>query len=497
MSREIDRLIAELHKRGDKLEAQALRAVQRMYGELNLAELIEALRAATELDSPLARLGYADELLGIFADVASGLATPPPILAQNVRQAVEDGIWSTAEMFAASQVVTSAFTVPPTLQLEWMDRAEQRFLKFWGHEPERFRKEVADVLRDGLGRGQGIDQMARRLRERVQVSRSRATLIARNEIGTASSYAAKESQKEAGVTHYIWRSASDKRVRPEHRARNGKTFAWSDPPPDGHPGEPINCRCVALAVVGEHRSVGADSAPPYLDFDDPNRPNPPHTEFLLPEGMYPVEDGTDAIYNELAKKYPMPEGKAPPVVRLAFSNQKLYDISDELGVPHRQVQNTAAYFDPSSNQLVIGPNICEALKSKDVGEAFIAARYLTHEYFHGLRSDKKRVLPFEEAGAELFANRTMLELTGLDGSVKALDLYAPYVQGVKLIAERIGEKDVLAWLLRSRREKNMESWAIRHLGHGGFKDDQIGAILESPKSASEWLELIQKILSKR
>lgn len=260
MSREIDRLIAELHERGDRLEAQALRAVQRLYGNLDYARLIEVLKAATELDSPLARLGYADELLSIFDDVASRLAIPPPILAQNVRQAVEDGIWSTAEMFAASQTVTSAFTVPATLQLAWMEQAEARFLTFWGHEPERFRKEVADVLRDGLERGQGIEQIARRLRERTAISQRRAALIARNELGTAAGQAMRESQREAGVERYIWRCASDKRVRgrPDgyypkssynHWERDGQIFRWDRPPPDGHPGEAINCRCVALAVL--------------------------------------------------------------------------------------------------------------------------------------------------------------------------------------------------------------------------------------------------------
>lgn len=245
----IDRIIRELGKRGDDLEARGLAVVQYLYEDLNLAELIEGLRAATELDSPLARLGYADELLGIFDDVAAELAEPPAGLVQAVRSAVESGITGTAEMFAASQTVTSAFTVPPTLQLEWMDEAERRMREFWGNEPARFRQEIHDALVDGLKRGQGIDQMSKRIRDRTGVSRSRASLIARNEVGNAAAYATQKSQAQAGCTEYIWRAASDRRVRPEHAARNGKRFSWDDPPPDGHPGEPINCRCVALAVI--------------------------------------------------------------------------------------------------------------------------------------------------------------------------------------------------------------------------------------------------------
>jgi Phage Mu protein F like protein len=47
------------------------------------------------------------------------------------------------------------------------------------------------------------------------------------------------------TTHYIWRTQEDSRVRPSHRANDGKVFAWDDPPPTGHPGEDFGCRCRA------------------------------------------------------------------------------------------------------------------------------------------------------------------------------------------------------------------------------------------------------------
>lgn len=61
-------------------------------------------------------------------------------------------------------------------------------------------------------------------------------------------------QESAGITHYFWRTASDARVRPSHAAKDGKRFAWADPPQDtGHPGTEIRCRCIAdpdLASTG-------------------------------------------------------------------------------------------------------------------------------------------------------------------------------------------------------------------------------------------------------
>ncbi|MBI1274754.1 hypothetical protein GC177_02135 [bacterium] len=60
------------------------------------------------------------------------------------------------------------------------------------------------------------------------------------------------------TTHYIWHTAGDTHVRPEHAANDGKIFAWSKPPKTGHPGEAAGCRCWAEDY---YRSV--------KDIDDP------------------------------------------------------------------------------------------------------------------------------------------------------------------------------------------------------------------------------------
>lgn len=260
MSAVLDRIIRDLRRAGDEREARGIELVQALYQDLDLADLIALLRSATETDSPLARVKYMDKLMDAWDDATALLVEPPQGLALAVRQALEVGVTGAAEMLAAQQIVTDAFRVPPTLQLRWMDAAEARMREFWGGEPPRFRSEIQGALRLGLERGQGIDQIVSAMQDRVSVSRSRAVRIARTEIANAASYAMRESQKEAGATHYIWRTAKDQRVRGrpggyyensryDHWARDGKTFAWDKPPPDGHPGEPIMCRCVALPVL--------------------------------------------------------------------------------------------------------------------------------------------------------------------------------------------------------------------------------------------------------
>lgn len=56
-------------------------------------------------------------------------------------------------------------------------------------------------------------------------------------------------QRAAGVTHYIWRSADDSKVRSSHAERDDRVFPWNHGFPDGLPGEAHNCRCYAEPAI--------------------------------------------------------------------------------------------------------------------------------------------------------------------------------------------------------------------------------------------------------
>lgn len=72
---------------------------------------------------------------------------------------------------------------------------------------------------------------------------NRARLIARDQIGKLNGQLDRQKQTEAGLDSYIWRGALDEREREEHVAREGKVFKWAHGPADGHPGQPVQCRC--------------------------------------------------------------------------------------------------------------------------------------------------------------------------------------------------------------------------------------------------------------
>ena len=87
------------------------------------------------------------------------------------------------------------------------------------------------------------------------VSRTRSELIARDQIGKLTGQMQQHRQQEAGVRQYRWSSVGDRRVRPQHKAQNGKVYSWDKPPPGGHPGQPIRCRCGASPIFPKTLTV--------------------------------------------------------------------------------------------------------------------------------------------------------------------------------------------------------------------------------------------------
>jgi SPP1 gp7 family putative phage head morphogenesis protein len=56
-------------------------------------------------------------------------------------------------------------------------------------------------------------------------------------------------QRDLGVTHYVWRSVDDPKVRTAHAERDDRLFSWDDRFSDGHPGHGYNCRCSAEPAI--------------------------------------------------------------------------------------------------------------------------------------------------------------------------------------------------------------------------------------------------------
>lgn len=92
--------------------------------------------------------------------------------------------------------------------------------------------------------------LERALRRDTAFAPARANLIAVDQTNKLAGEIDRLRFLQAGLETYRWVTRGDDRVRPSHRAKNGRIFRWDRPPADtGHPGNDIRCRCRAQAVL--------------------------------------------------------------------------------------------------------------------------------------------------------------------------------------------------------------------------------------------------------
>ncbi|KAB8305841.1 phage head morphogenesis protein [Rouxiella chamberiensis] len=95
--------------------------------------------------------------------------------------------------------------------------------------------------------GGRAEPFAKEIAASGDVSKSRANLIARTEIGRANGALDQARALSIGSNGYIWRTAEDGDVRHSHQEMDGKFVEWGRPPTldgmTGHAGELPNCRC--------------------------------------------------------------------------------------------------------------------------------------------------------------------------------------------------------------------------------------------------------------
>lgn len=128
--------------------------------------------------------------------------------------------------------------------------------------PSKVRSEVNNEIADMQLQGLRPETIREHLRVRIpQLTRHRAALIARTEVGKAAMAITQVRSENLGIEWYQWATSEDQRVRPSHRKLDKVLVAWNDPPaPEaldgirsnlGHynAGNAPNCRCDAYPIV--------------------------------------------------------------------------------------------------------------------------------------------------------------------------------------------------------------------------------------------------------
>ena len=113
--------------------------------------------------------------------------------------------------------------------------------------PREAAERVHALTLQGIAEGTRAKEIAARIFETGDVTKARATLIARTEVARTATELVKARAVHVGSTEFIWRTAGDSDVRASHRKLNGKAFRWDKPPlcdPPDHealPGCILNC----------------------------------------------------------------------------------------------------------------------------------------------------------------------------------------------------------------------------------------------------------------
>jgi SPP1 gp7 family putative phage head morphogenesis protein len=163
-------------------------------------------------------------------------------------------VWATLSKQMSRALRTEIETAPSGRFLQEQLAANVALIK---GIPEEAADRIQKLTLEGMFNATRASAIAKEIMASGEVSTSRANLIARTSVSTAASGLVQARAMHVGSEGYIWRSARDASVRPEHRKLDGKYFRWDDPPEAGtngmryHPGAGPNCRCYPEVVVGD------------------------------------------------------------------------------------------------------------------------------------------------------------------------------------------------------------------------------------------------------
>lgn len=145
--------------------------------------------------------------------------------------------------------IPSGFS-PKTLD-KWRAKNVDLIQSLVGQELE----EITDILDVGFKAGTRVEDIRKEIQGRFGAARSKADLLARDQVLKLNGQITEARQKQAGITEYRWSTSGDERVRPMHAELDGLVFSWGDPPEtndDGDrndPGGDYQCRCVAVPIL--------------------------------------------------------------------------------------------------------------------------------------------------------------------------------------------------------------------------------------------------------
>lgn len=172
--------------------------------------------------------------------------TATKLVEKNLR--VVDERLSNSVRAATGVDLKAQFVTTPGLKRA-MKKASEENVELITSVPEEYFSKLRKRIGNAFETGMRPETLAKEIERVGEVTESRARLIARDQTAKMNSAFNQERQLSLGIEKYEWQTSGDERVREDHASKDGQTFRWDDPPSDtGHPGEDIQCRCVAVPL---------------------------------------------------------------------------------------------------------------------------------------------------------------------------------------------------------------------------------------------------------
>ena len=179
------------------------------------------------------------------------------------------GLDEEAEKEAIRELGIQNISLVPTLKTkETISKAVEDTTSYIDNLNRSTIENINQEINKGVIEGVRWETVAENLIKNIGMSKNRAAFISRNTVMETLGTLNKERQVSSGVELYRWQTSNDDRVRDTHVDLDGLVFSWSgtvevdgkiyneavDPSFSSsgtRPGQPWNCRCVAIPFYPE------------------------------------------------------------------------------------------------------------------------------------------------------------------------------------------------------------------------------------------------------
>ncbi len=222
-----------------KIEPTIKTLKQLIYPELD-ALIIDA-RKVLQMDSYVSVLTKLIDKASSKVDMQKSIKKDVENASKSITQAYDKTLKQSIGSIGLSGSITAAIENFNTSNVSLISNLSDETV----HKTQQF-------LLQKFSTGARASEIQEGLEEQFGIARRKAALIAIDQVGKLQGNVAQIRQTSLGIEEYIWRTAGDDRVREEHAALDGTRQRWDDPPPDGHPGQAVRCRCIAEPIFADN-----------------------------------------------------------------------------------------------------------------------------------------------------------------------------------------------------------------------------------------------------